>query len=63
MKSLVWKNGLDASVPFVVGFVAEGIEVIPPVMMDRKCQEVWKRVLDGRFVSGTFQNRGRKELY
>jgi hypothetical protein len=39
MKSLVWKNGLDASVPFVVGFVADVAEVVAEVMMDGKCHE------------------------
>jgi hypothetical protein len=28
MKSWVWKNGLDASVPFMVGFVAEVAEIV-----------------------------------
>jgi hypothetical protein len=43
MKSLVWKDGLDASAPFVV--------VVPAAMMDgdgfrMRYQEFQKRVLD-----------------
>jgi hypothetical protein len=36
MKSWVWKNGLDASVPFMVGFVAEVAEIVAEAMMDGK---------------------------
>jgi hypothetical protein len=39
MKSLVWKNGLDSSVPSVVGCVAEVIEAVAAVMMDKWYQE------------------------
>jgi hypothetical protein len=35
MKSLVWKNGLDASVLFVVGCVVELIEAVAAVMMNK----------------------------
>lgn len=36
MKSWVWKNGLDASVPFMVGFVTEVAEIVAEAMMDGK---------------------------
>jgi hypothetical protein len=36
MKSWVRKNGLDASVPFMVGFVAEVAEVVTKALMDSK---------------------------
>jgi hypothetical protein len=62
MKSLVWKNGLDGSVPFVAGCAAKAVEAVAAVMMNMWYQENWKESSRLKFVSVASRNRGNERV-